>query len=177
MFPPPQALEAAEEKLDEKIDKLDKLDEDDVERLRRQRLDQLKRAQKQRQQWSAQGHGDYTEIVDEKTFFGDLKKEQRAVVHFYRSATRRCEIVDSHLATLARKHVETRFIKVNAEKSPFLCERLKIWMLPTIVLIKEGRTDHSIVGFEELGGRDSFTTEDLERLLLKHEVVLEQFCS
>jgi hypothetical protein len=89
----------------------------------------------------------------------------------------RCEIVDSHLATLARKHVETRFIKVNAEKSPFLCERLKIWMLPTIVLIKEGRTDHSIVGFEELGGRDSFTTEDLERLLLKHEVILEQFCS
>jgi hypothetical protein len=93
------------------------------------------------------------------------------------AVTARCEIVDSHLAPLARKHVETRFLKVNAEKCPFLCERLKIWMLPTIVLIKDGHTDHSIVGFDELGGRDSFTTEELERLLLKHDVVQEQFCS
>ena len=50
-------------------------------------------------------------------------------------------------------------------------------VLPTITLIKDGRTDHSIIGFDELGGRDSFSTEDLERLLLRHEVVLEQFCS
>lgn len=224
--PPTQALEAAEEKLDEKIEKMDRLEEDDsecgvksrgrsrrgsatptttttpppVERLRRERVEQLKRSQKQRQQWVAQGHGDYMEIADEKQFFAELKKEARAVVHFYRAATRRCEIVDAHLSTLARKHVETRFIKVsegcaapcacgstpkdaarpmqvNAEKSPFICERLKIMVLPTITLIKEGRTDHSIIGFDELGGHDSFSTEDLERLLLRHEVVLEQFCS
>ena len=83
-----------------------------VERLRRERVEQLKRSQKQRQQWVAQGHGDYMEIADEKQFFAELKKEARAVVHFYRAATRRCEIVDAHLLTLARKHVETRFIKV-----------------------------------------------------------------
>lgn len=83
-----------------------------VERLRRDRVEQLKRSQKQRQQWVAQGHGDYMEIADEKQFFAELKKESRAVVHFYRAATRRCEIVDAHLLTLARKHVETRFIKV-----------------------------------------------------------------
>ena len=68
-------------------------------------------------------------------------------------------------------------MQVNAEKSPFICERLKIMVLPTITLIKDGRTDHAIIGFDELGGRDSFSTEELERLLLKHEVVLEQFCS
>lgn len=156
---------------------MDRLEEDDIERLRRERVEQLKRSQKQRQQWALQGHGDYTEIADEKQFFAELKKEQRAVVHFYRAATRRCEIVDSHLSALARKHVETRFIKVNAEKSPFICERLKIMVLPTITLIKDGRTDHSIIGFDELGGRDSFTTEELERVLLRHEVLLEQFCS
>lgn len=75
--------------------------------------------------------------------------------------------MDKHLAGLARKHIETKFIRVDAEKSPFLAERLKIWMLPTVVLIKDGKTDHSIVGFDELGGKDEFPTAVLEQLLLK----------
>ena len=114
-----------------------------------------------------QGHGEYRECNDQKQFFDDLRKESRAVVHFARSATRRCEILDKHLAALARKHIETKFIRVDAEKSPFLAERLKIWMLPTVVLIKDGKTDHSIVGFDELGGKDEFPTAVLEQLLLK----------
>jgi hypothetical protein len=122
-----------------------------------------------------QGHGEYRECHDQKQFFDDLKKEARAVVHFYRPATRRCEVVDKHLGALARKHIETKFMRVDAEKSPFLAERLKIWMLPTIVCIRDGRTDHSIVGFDELGGSDQFTTEQLEQLLLTHGVLMESF--
>ena len=122
-----------------------------------------------------QGHGEYRELHDEKTFFDALKKSARAVVHFYRPSTRRCEIVDRHLAALARKHVETKFVRVDAEKSPFLAERLKIWMMPTIVLVKEGKTEKSIVGFDELGGSDNFTTEALEALLLKEGVLMESF--
>jgi hypothetical protein len=30
------------------------------------------------------------------------------------------------LAILAKKHMETKFCKINAEKTPFLCDRLKI---------------------------------------------------
>lgn len=97
------------------------------------------------------------------------------MVHFYRPATRRCEIIDKHLTALARKHIETKFVRIDAEKSPFVAERLKIWMLPTVVLVRDGKTDHSIVGFDELGGGDDFPTEALEQLLLKHEMVLEAF--
>ena len=97
------------------------------------------------------------------------------MVHFYRPSTRRCEIMDKHLTLLARKHIETRFIRIDAEKSPFVTEKLKIWMLPTLVLIKDGKTDHSIVGFDELGGSDNFTTAQLEAVLLKHDVVMESF--
>jgi thioredoxin-like negative regulator of GroEL len=122
-----------------------------------------------------QGHGQYTECHDQKQFFDDLKKEARAVVHFYRPATRRCEVVDKHLTALARKHLETKFLRVDAEKSPFLAERLKIWMLPTLVLVKQGRTEHSIVGFDELGGSDNFTTAQLEQLLLQYDVLTEAF--
>jgi hypothetical protein len=169
-------LEAEEEKLDAELNKLERMDEDELERLRRARMDQMKKLATQRNEWMANGHGEYREVVDQKRFFEELKPSPRAVVHFYRPTTRRCEIIDRHLHILARKHMETKFMRVNAEKSPFLAERLKIWMLPTLVLIKDGKTDHSIVGFDELGGKDDFQTETLEALFLKHGIVMEAFC-
>ena len=44
-----------------------------------------------------------------------------------------------------------QFVKIDAEKSPFLVERLAIVMLPSILCIKDGKTVHTIVGFDELG--------------------------
>lgn len=38
-------------------------------------------------------------------------------------------------------------------------ERLKIWMLPTLALVKQEKTVDYVVGFDELGGRDDFHTE------------------
>ena len=63
------------------------------------------------------------------------------------------------------------------ERSPYIVEKLKIWALPTIVLIKAGKTEHSIVGFDELGGGDDWTTAQLEALLLAHGVLLESYCA
>ena len=170
-------LEQAEEQLDNQLHELDKIDrdEDQLERLRRARLDQLKKAQSQKAEWAAAGHGEYRECDDQKRFFDELKHSKRAVVHFYRPTTRRCEIVDKHLHLLARRHVETKFMRVNAEKSPFLCERLNIWMMPTIVLIKEGKTEFSIVGFDALGGTDDFSTEALEAFMTSKGALLESF--
>ena len=72
----------------------------------------------------------------------------------------------------------TRFVKLSVERAPFLCERLKINMLPTIGLVVEGKTKDFIkgwcswlesgvftgcvAGFDELGGSDDFSTELLE---------------
>lgn len=172
-----KTLEKAEEKIDKELERLDERpDEDELERLRRERLDQLRKVQSEKTKWLAQGHGEYRDCVDQKQFFEELKKETRAVVHFYRASNRRCDIVDAHLRVLARKHVETKFMRVDAERSPFVAERLKIWALPTVVLVKDGKTDHSIIGFDEFGGRDDFTTETMERVLLAHGLVLESYC-
>ena len=111
------------------------------------------------------------ELTDTKEFFEVAKKSERMVVHFFRGTTPRCEIVDAHLERLAVNHVETRFVKINAEKNPFLVERLHIIMLPTLVLIRSGRTEHSIVGFDEMGGVDDFTTEDLAYVLSSHNML------
>lgn len=76
--------------------------------------------------------------------------------------TCRCKIVDKHLAILAKKHVETKFIKLNVEKAPFLAERLHIKVIPTLALLIDGKSKDYVVGFGDLGNTDEFSTEMLE---------------
>ena len=147
------------------------LDEDDFESLRQRRKLQLQKKMRQEQDWRQLGHGRYSECNDTKDFFQMAKKSSRMCVHFFRGVTPRCQIVDAHFEKLAQTHVETRFIKIDAEKSPYLVEKLGIILLPTIVLIKEGRTEHSIRGFDEFGGTDDFTTSDMAWVLSTHGVL------
>lgn len=74
----------------------------------------------------------------------------------------RCKILDKHLAILAKKHIETKFIKLNVEKAPFLTERLRIKVIPTMALVLDGKTKDFVVGFTDLGNTDEFSTEMLE---------------
>jgi hypothetical protein len=67
-------------------------------------------------------------------------------------------VVDKHLEALCKLHLETKFVRIDAEKSPFLTEKLKIWMLPTLALIKSEKVLDYVVGFNELGGKDDFST-------------------
>ena len=41
------------------------------------------------------------------------------------------------MTQLCEKHYEARFIRLNAEKAPFLTERLKIKVMPTILMTKD----------------------------------------
>merc|ERR1711976_97120 len=166
-----QATQIMEQQVDAEINRLENMDEDDFEVLRRQRMQQLKKAQEQKQEWLVQGHGKYEEIADEKQFFEVSKKSKNVVCHFYRDSTFRCKIIDKHLAILAPKHMETKFVKINAEKCQFLVERLRIKVLPTICVAKEGKTIDYIVGFDDLGGHDEFPTEMLEWRLGRADVI------
>lgn len=165
------ASQAVEQQLDAEIERLDKMDEDDMEALRQRRLDAMKKAQTQKQEWIAIGHGKYEELKDEKEFFDACKKSKNVVCHFYRDSTFRCKVVDKHMQILAPKHIETRFVKINAEQSKFLVERLRIVVLPTICIAKDGKTKDYIVGFDELGGVDDFPTEMLEWRLGRAEAI------
>jgi hypothetical protein len=67
--------------------------------------------------------------------------------------------------------METKFCKINAEKTPFLCDRLKIKVIPTIIMIKDAQTRGYVVGFTDLGNTEDFTTEMLERRIGHAEVI------
>lgn len=70
--------------------------------------------------------------------------------------------MDKHLQLLAPKHVETRFIKLDVERAPFLCDRLKIRVLPTIAVVINSITKDYIRGFDDMGGTDDFSTDMME---------------
>lgn len=151
-----------EQQLDSELNRLETMDSDDLQVLRDQRLKELKKVQQQKQEWLAQGHGEFTELPDEKKFFEVSGKSSNIVCHFYLDGKERCRIVDMHMKVLCKKHIEARFLKVNAEKCPFLVERLKIKVIPTVALIKDGKVKDYIVGFTDLGNRDDFSTEMME---------------
>lgn len=151
-----------ETQLDDQINALDSMTSDELKTLRDQRLNELKNESKKKQEWLNNGHGEFSELSGEKEFFEISKKSANIIAHFYRDATERCKIVDHHLKILAKKHIEAKFCKVNAENSPFLTQRLRIKVIPTIAIIKDSKTKDYIVGFTDLGNRDDFSTEMLE---------------
>lgn len=65
-----------------------------------------------------------------------------------------------------------RFARIDVEGAPFLADRLKIQMLPCVIIFKDGIAIDRIVGFDELGGDDTFTTAALEKRL-KHSTVFD----
>uniref|UniRef100_T1IRL6 Thioredoxin domain-containing protein 9 n=1 Tax=Strigamia maritima TaxID=126957 RepID=T1IRL6_STRMM len=166
-----QAARIVEDQVDAELERLEKLDDDDLEKLRRDKLDQMKKLSNQKQEWRKKGHGEYTEISEEKEFFEVCKQSDRVVCHFYRDDTLRCKIVDKHLSILSNSHIETRFVKLNVERAPFLCKRLRIRVLPTIALIKNGKTGDYIVGFDDLGGVDDFKTDMLEWRIARSSLI------
>eukprot|EP00040_Diaphanoeca_grandis_P031253 m.186650 g.186650 ORF g.186650 m.186650 type:complete len:224 (+) comp32275_c4_seq5:213-884(+) len=157
-------IKATEDQVDANMKRLDQMGTEEVEEmeiLRARRIEQMKKAQARK----SFGHGEYNEIGgagSEKDFFDTAKQSSKLVVHFYRKSTERCAIFDMHFTKLAQMHPEARFVKIDAEKSPFLCEKLRIIMLPTICIVLKGKVADYIVGFDDLGERDDFDTEVLE---------------
>lgn len=165
------AADNVERQLDNEIERLETLDGDDLARIRQNRIEEMKRGAIQKVEWEKAGHGVYSELKDEKEFFEATKKSTQAVVHFYRESTFRCKIVDKHMEKLARQHNECKFMKIDAERSKFLVDRLKIKVIPTIALIKNHQTCDYIVGFQDLGNTDDFSTEMLEWRIARANVI------
>lgn len=69
---------------------------------------------------------------------------------------------------MAEKHLSTKFIRINVENAPFLVTRLKVKVLPVVLLYINGVESNRIVGFDKLAFTDSgdFEIESLEKFLL-----------
>ncbi|OAF67881.1 Thioredoxin domain-containing protein 9 [Intoshia linei] len=166
-----RTLEQVEQQVDSELNKLEKLpDDDELEILRKHRLRDMKRKEALKQKWAINGHGEYIEI-DESDFFRVVKASERVVIHFYRNDTFNCKIMDKHLKLLAQKHLETRFVKINADRANFLTTRFKINIVPRISMCKDELIFAHIVGTKPYGETEDFKTEMVEWKFGKHEVI------
>lgn len=72
-------------------------------------------------------------------------------------------IIFFDIQILASKHQETLFLKISVLSSPFLVEKLSIKVLPCLITFgAKAQVKDRIVGFEDLGNSDGFTTKTLE---------------
>lgn len=166
-----QSLEQEEQALDAKIKRLERADDDELERLREHRVQQMKQRALKAQEMRAKGHGEFTTLTDTKEFFDVMKKSDKIVVHFFTPANTFCELVDGHLERIAKQHIETRFVRMNAEKSEYLVDKLGVWMIPCIALVKDQKVVKMVQGLDELGGTDKFTTAFLAYFIGLHDVL------
>jgi len=168
-----QAVEAA---VDAKIDALDAAIDDTANaansdetlaRLRAHRLAQLRADAEARAAWEQQGHGTLHKARSDKEFFDAARGAQRCVACFVRSsASRPCDAMERLLSQLAPKHLEAKFVMVDAEKCPFLADRMRVTVLPTVAALVEGKAEGYQVGFDGLEGGDRCSAAALEARLV-----------
>lgn len=164
-----QAVEAA---VDAKIDALDaalKNDAsgDDLAQLRARRLAQLRADAEARSAWEQQGHGAVHRARSDKEFFDQARGAQRCVACFVRSsASRPCDAMERLLSQLAPRHLEARFVMVDAERCPFLADRMRVTVLPTVAALVEGKAEGYQVGFDGLEGGERCSAAALEARLV-----------
>jgi len=147
------------------------IENDDNPTMRENGLVAIRKELEVMKEMQQNSHGSYTEITDEKEVMRVSAREPRCVLHFYHSNFQRCEIMDKHLATLAVKYFRTRFFRVFVENVPWLVQRLAIKVLPCVMCFVNGESKDRLIGFEELGNTDSFTTAILETRLLSCGVI------
>ena len=168
-----QALLSVEAALDDEMEKMSKLDEDDYSKIRANRIAEMKKKAEQQQQAVGNGHGKLDKITDQQEFFGYGKRSDRLVAIFTRNSNKYGKAMLEHAELLAQRHLEAKFVWVDAENAPFLTDRLNIFMLPTIVCIKNNKVHKQHNGLNEIDGSGKYTSGMLEYLLHTDEMLDE----
>ncbi|KAG5050896.1 hypothetical protein JHK85_003414 [Glycine max] len=157
----------------EEVDLDELMDDPELEKLHADRIAALKKEAEKREEWKKKGHGEFREVT-EGDFLGEVTGSEKVICHFYHREFYRCKIMDKHLKSLAPMHIDTKFIKLDAENAPFFVTKLAIKTLPCVLLFRQGVAVDRLVGFQDVGGKDDFTTRTLEALLIKKGIIEEK---
>lgn len=128
----------------------------DLKNAERERIGQLKRMMDQTvKQVSEDG---LIPLVTDKGFLEIANKEPYCVLCFVHHDFFRTYTLLEHLKKIAEKQKSTRFLKVDAAVSHFLVRKLGVQMLPSMYVFMEGKLVDAVVGFDDFGGKDDFST-------------------
>ncbi|AET03872.1 thioredoxin-like/ATP-binding protein [Medicago truncatula] len=159
--------------INEEVDLDDLMDDPELEKLHADRIAAFKKEAEKREAWKKKGHGEFREVT-EGDFLGEVTGSEKVICHFYHKEFYRCKIMDKHLKSLSTKHIDTKFIRLDAENAPFFVAKLAIKTLPCVILFRQGVAVDRLVGFQDLGAKDDFSTRALEVLLIKKGIIAEK---
>lgn len=149
--------EAQQEEEDQQNKQEDYFDDEDndadedseLRMLRDKRLREIRSQQNQKLEDLGKGHGQYRDIVQDE-FLHEVTTSLLTVCHFYHNDFEKCKVMDHHLHILAKRHVETKFVKIDAAKTPFFVQKLSVRMMPTLIFFVDGVAKDKLIGFEGL---------------------------
>ena len=171
-----QVVGMQESMIDDELRRLDNLDEDDLAKIRAKRVQEMKDRQKEEGEWSKQKHGSLTQLTDTKEFFHAAKASKRFVCHFSRPTSHHCVQLNGVLTKLASLHRETRFCFMDAEKAPYICEKLLAdpdgnVVIPTVLLCLNGKVVYHVRGLDFIGG-EQLSLQRFSTLLQAHGLLI-----
>lgn len=129
---------------------LDADDDDALQAIRMARIAQLKQHQSQRATNLSLGHGSYRTITQDEFLPECTGSSKYVIIHFYHDDFERCKIMDFHLNIVAKEHLEAKFLRIDAGKSPFFVAKLRIQTLPALLVFDEGKEIGRLAGFDGL---------------------------
>ena len=68
---------------------------------------------------------------------------------------------------MAEKHLECKFLRIEAQKAPFFCTKLKVMTLPTVLALHNGNVVDRLLGFEGIAEDNEWPTRLLQKWLDK----------
>jgi hypothetical protein len=139
---------------DEDDDEFDHLlnddDDNELQALRQARVAQLKQQQSLRAQHVSLGHGSLRTITQDEFLPECTGSSRYVIVHYYHDDFERCKIMDYHLKIIAPEHMEAKFLRIDASKSPFFVNKLRIHTLPALLVFENGKEIGRLTGFDGL---------------------------
>lgn len=146
-------IESDSESLLELLESLE--NDDELAGFRDQRLAELKKEFQQIDR-AVDDYGDAAGTIhyytNEQELMSSVTKSEVSILHFYQPSFPRCQSMNDLLAVFAEKHLPVHVMAIQAENAPFLVSKLRVKVLPFVVIYRKGKEVARIVGFEGIGG-------------------------
>ena len=119
-------------------------DEDyELRLIREKRMKQIKAQQREKLENIGKGHGQFREIVQDE-FLAEACSSLRVICLFYHNDFPRCEIMSHHMAKLAPRHIESKFVKINADKALFFVDKVSYRVVSGADTLHEPRCEYPV---------------------------------
>jgi hypothetical protein len=124
-------------------------DDEEIRRLQwNKRVAEMKDERNERFRRTSERNWGSLEDISEPDFLNVVRDANFCVVLFYHKEFETCLLLSRRLGEVARLHEETRFVQIEAEKTPFFTNKLAVRVLPTVVVFEDGVAVDRITGLE-----------------------------